>query len=76
MIDKDMKDRLRDAFACSFMECVDEKEYRSVMTAMVEIFTAMNLKADDIRHIASLADGNCKEVDDIIDELITIFEEQ
>lgn len=76
MIDKDMKDRLRDAFSCSFMECVDEKEYRSVMNAMVEIFTAMNLTADDIRHIASLADGNCKEVDDIIDELITIFEEQ
>lgn len=76
MIDKDMKDRLRDAFACSFIGCVDEKEYRSVMNVMVEIFAAMNLTADDIRYISSRADGNCKEVDDIIDEMIVIFEEQ
>lgn len=75
MIDKDMMDRLRDAFSCSFMECVDKKEYLAVMNSMVEIFTAMNLTAVDIRYISSMADGNCKEVDDIIDELITIFEE-
>ena len=74
MIAKDMKDRLRDAFACAFMECVDEKEYRSVMNAMVEIFAAMNLTADDIRYISSRAEGNCKEIDDIIDELVAIFE--
>jgi len=76
MIDKDAKDRLRDAFTCSFIECDTNRDYRIVMQAMVEIFTALNLSADDVRYISSRADGNCAEVDDVIDQLIAIFEEQ
>ena len=75
MIDKDAKDRLRDAFACSFIECDTNRDYRIVMQAMVEIFTALNLSADDVRYISSSADGNCAEADDVIDQLIAIFEE-
>lgn len=76
MIDKDAKDRLRDAFACSFVECDTNRDYCIVMNAMVEIFTALNLSADDIRYISTIADGNCAEVDDVIDQLIAVFEEQ
>ena len=76
MIDKDMKDRLRDAFNCSFMECSEQAQYMAVMSCMVEVFTALNLTADDISYISSTADGNCKEVDDIIDELVAIFEDE
>lgn len=76
MIDKDAKDRLRDAFACSFMECDTNRDYRIVMQAMVEIFMALNLSADDVRYISYRADGSCAEVDDVIDQLIAIFEEQ
>lgn len=76
MIDNDAKDRLRDAFACSFMECDTNRDYCIVMQVMVEIFTALNLSADDIRYISSRADGSCAEVDDVIDQLIAVFEEQ
>lgn len=76
MIDKDTKDRLRDAFACSFVECDTRRDYCILMNAMVEVFTALNLSADDIRYISTTADGNCAEVDDVIDQLIAIFEEQ
>lgn len=76
MIDKDAKDRLGDAFACSFVECDTNRDYCIVMNAMVEIFTAMNLSADDVRYISSRAYGSCAEVDDVIDQLIAVFEEQ
>lgn len=76
MIDKDAKDRLRDAFACSFVECDTNRDYCIVMNAMVEIFTALNLSADDIRYISTIADGSCAEVDGVIDQLIAVFEEQ
>lgn len=76
MIDKDAKDRLRDAFACSFMECDTNRDYCIVMQVMVEIFTALNLSADDIRYISSRADGRCAEVGGVIDQLIAVFEEQ
>lgn len=75
MIDNEMKGRLRDAFYCSFLECTHSIEYRAVVNAMVEIFTAINLTADDIREISSRADGSCAEVDECIDELIKAFEE-
>lgn len=75
MIDKDAKDRLRDAFACSLIECDTDRDYCIVMQTMVEIFTALNLSADDIRYISSRADGSCKEVDDVIDQLIAAFDE-
>lgn len=76
MIDKDAKDRLRDAFACSLIECDTNRDYCIVLQVMVEIFTALNFSADDIRYISSRADGNCAEIDDVIDQLISIFEEQ
>lgn len=76
MIDKDAMDIMRDAFSCSFMGCDTKRDYCMVLQVMVEIFTALNFSADDVRYVSSLADGSCAEVDDVIDKLIAIFEEQ
>lgn len=75
MIDSYMKDRLRDAFDCSFSECDSERDHRMIISCMVEIFSAMNLSQDDVKYITSKADGKYCELDDAIDNLIDAFGE-
>lgn len=73
MIDIDMKNRLRDAFCCSFAECDSNRDHALVLNCMVEVLTAINLSQDDVRYITSKADGMYAELDDVIDNLIDAF---
>ena len=75
MINQYEKEKMRDAFACSYAGITTEHQYAAVTQTFVEVFTALNYTQDDVKFATSRADGSCKEVDDCIDEIIAAFEE-